>query len=164
MEPSIFRATEILDMAVEIERQGVVFYRTARETAIPRVKDVLDFLIEQEEQHEQTFLRMKQGADKDFFLPESYAGERENYINSFVKDQVFFDPVKAVQQFEGVADVLETIRIAIEYEWRSILFYSWIRQIVRVSENQVMDRIISEEHLHISKLLKLRQEVDEIQT
>jgi len=160
MKQSIFRASEILDMAVEIEKEGLAFYRAARENAASPVVEVLNFLIAQEEQHVRIFSEMKTKVDEHFLLPESYLGEREAFINSFVKDQVFYNPLKAMEQFRGVVDVLETIRIAIDFERRSILFYSWIKQIVRRSEGEAIDRIISEEHAHIGKLLQLRREFE----
>jgi rubrerythrin len=158
MEQPIFRASEIFEMAVEIEYQGVAFYRAARANSPPEVNQVLDILIEQQLVHAQVFSRMRDELNDDFFLPESYPGERKMFINGFVKDQVFLDPLQALQQFEKVKDYLETIRIAIEYELRSILFYSWMKHIVRGSDGEAIDRIITEEHTHISRLLKLRQD------
>jgi rubrerythrin len=159
MRPAIFRATEIFDMAIGIEERGIAFYQAALESASAEIAGVLHYLIEQEERHAHLFARMRQELDEDALLPESYPGERKNYIDSFVHDQVFLDPVKALEQFGRVTDALETIRIAIDYERRSILFYSWVMQIVRKSEGMIIGKIIFEEHTHISRLLKLRQEI-----
>jgi len=159
MQQAIFRAKDIFEMALGIEEHGIAFYRAARKPASPQVGGVLDFLIEQEIVHVRVFTRMRDELGDDFLLPESYPGERSAYINSFTQDQVFLDPTKALEQFEKVPDVTETIRIAIDFERRSILFYSWIKEIVRKSETAQINKIISEEHSHISKLLELRQEL-----
>jgi rubrerythrin len=161
MEQSIFRASEIFDMAVGVEEQGIAFYQAAQTVIPSQIDDVLNYLIDQQRVHAETFLRMKEEVKDDFLLPESYPGERANYMNSFTRDQVFFDPLQALKQFKNVADELDAIRIAVDYERRSILFYAWIKQIVRKSEADVIDKIIAEEHLHISRLLKLRQEIEE---
>jgi rubrerythrin len=159
MERALFRASEIFDMAIRIEEQGIAFYQAAQESASSEITGVLSYLIEQEKKHVHIFTQMREELDDDAFLPESYPGERRNYINSFVHDQIFLEPVKALEQFKGISDPLETIRIAIDYERRSILFYSWVVQIVRKSEGMTIGRIIFEEHTHISRLLKLRQEI-----
>ena len=159
MEQAVFRAREIFDMAVGIEEQGIAFYQTAREAASSQAAGVLEYLIDQEKEHVQVFSRMREGVSDDSLLPESYPGERRNYIDSFTRDQVFSDPSAALRELGNISDPFEVIRVGVDFEHRSIVFYSWIKQIVRRSETEAIDQIIAEEHLHVNRLLKLRQEI-----
>lgn len=160
LKHSLFRAAEILDMAIQIEQQGVAFYQACSVAArAQKIREVFDFMIGQEQEHARTFSHMKEGLD-DFRLPETYSGETRNYVDTFVKDRVFHEIEKASSDAGQVPDPFRAIEFAIEFQQRSILFYSGMKQIVRASENEIIERIISEEHDHIRRLLALRRDLE----
>lgn len=159
-EPLLFRAGEILDMAVGIERKGMEFYKACSQALVDqRVKEIFEILIEQEQKHIETFTRMKEGLE-DYPLPESYPGEMRRYLDSFVKDQVFQEPDEAASQAAGIDDPQEAIDLAVGFERSSILFYSGMKQVVRSSEREKLEEIITEEHRHIRMLLNLLRELE----
>lgn len=156
MQDDIFRASEIMDMAMQIERDGVQFYRQCAGADMePQVKEVFEYLIDQEKEHLRVFARMKEGVE-DYRLPESYPGEMRSYVKSFVEGRVFSKTAED-QQLQLDND-REAVRFAIEFEERSILFYSTMKELVRASEKEVLDQVIGEEHKHIRQLLELRRD------
>ncbi|MDY0042360.1 MAG: ferritin family protein [Desulforhabdus sp.] len=160
MQHPLFRASEILDMAIQIEHAGLRFYEVCVQAALGKqTEEVFEYLIDQERKHIQVFSRMKEGLE-DYPLPETYPGEMRNYIDSFIKDRVFYEPAKASRQAGEIEDPLEAIEWAIAFEKRSILFYSGIKQVVRSSEMKVIDQVIASEHSHIRRLLELRRELE----
>lgn len=161
MEKSIFRASEVLDMAVQVEEQGLSFYKACRqvENLDGKVIRVLDYLIEQESRHREIFIRMKPGLQERPLL-ESYPGEMQSYIDGFVKDRIFQEINKAADAVSDINGIHQAIKLGIRFEKRSIDFYSAIKQVVRPSEHDVIENIIHEEHDHIRRLLKLRQELE----
>ncbi len=161
MTQSTFRAGEVLEMAVQIERQGVKFYETCLRTELPeKIKQVFQFLLDQEHQHIQTFQEMRQDLS-DHELPESYAGETESYMQSFVKDEVFQSPNEAVEKAAGITDVSEAIEYGLKIENRSIDFYQHIKGVVPKSEREAIDGVIFQEKGHIKRLESLRKEISE---
>jgi rubrerythrin len=159
-EEQLFRASEILDMAVQIERQGTDFYEKCAEVSQDnRIRDVLELLAEQERNHAQVFSDMKEGLD-DYVLPESYPGETRSYLDSFVRDKVFAGPEQAVERSRKISDPFAVVDLALEVEKSSILFYSGMRQVVRPSEHDAIERVIGEEHNHIRRLLALRRTLE----
>jgi rubrerythrin len=159
MEYPVFRAGEILDMAVQIEEQGLAFYEScARASLGPQTRAVFEYLIDQEKKHVEIFTRMKRGLE-DSPLPESYPGETRRYIESFVKDQVFSDPAEAAQKAAEISEPREAVAFAIGFEQRSILFYSAMKEVVRSSEGAAIDRVMEEEHDHIRRLVKLQRDL-----
>lgn len=160
-EKPIFRASEVLDMAVQVEEQGLAFYKACRETENldSRIKEVLDYLIDQENRHKEIFIRMKSGLEERP-LPESYPGEMRSYLNSFVKDRVFPETDEAVREISDMHNPDQAIEFGIRFEKQSIQFYSAIKQVVRGSEQDAIEKIIGQEHTHIRRLLKLRQELE----
>jgi len=53
----------------------------------------------------------------------------------------------------------EAIRIAVGAEKDSILFYSSLRELVRRSEREAVDKIIEEERSHLRQLSDLMKDV-----
>lgn len=156
----LFRASEVLDMAVRVEHQGADFYeKCAQVSAETSVRNVFELLMDQEFEHAQVFSRMKQGLE-DYELPESYPGETKSYLDSFVKDRIFLDQEQAVDLGRKVSDPLAAVQLALEFEKSSILFYSGMKQVVRSSEQDTIDRVIGEEHMHIRRLLDLRRTLE----
>lgn len=155
MTKSLFRVDEVLDMAVQIEQQGLAFYQACKEEELgPEVEKVLDFLIIQEERHVRIFTRMK--ADhEEYRLPESYAGEMSSYLDAFVKEKVFQKPEKASGEAKKISGPLQAVDWGVSFERRSIEFYRSIRDMVRETEQETMDTIIAEEQNHIRRLSQL---------
>jgi rubrerythrin len=157
----VFRAGEILDMAIQIERQGISFYEACASSELhPDVLEVFRHLIEQERLHVSIFSRMKEGLD-DYSLPETYSGEMHSYVDSFVQDQVFYRPAEAFQKASDVKDPFKAIEFGIGFEQRSILFYSAIKEVIRHSDTKVVEDVIAQEHSHIRWLLALRHKLEQ---
>ena len=160
MPASIFRAGEILDMAIRIERQGIAFYTACREVVdAPDLAETFADLIDQEHDHIDTFRRMKANRDDDR-LPESFSGEYDRNTDAFVRDRVFADPEAAADQVRRLGDASAAVDWAITFEEKSIGFYEWIKDRVRPSENEAIDRIIGQERQHIARLQARREGLD----
>ncbi|HCA47067.1 MAG TPA: hypothetical protein DEP45_06765 [Armatimonadetes bacterium] len=156
MSKPLFQAAEVLDMAIDIERQGLAFYTgciAAR--ASEAVSEVFEYAADQERRHIELFARMKQDL-AEYTVPESYPGETLSYLRGFTKTRVFSTIDEATCSAEAVRDELEAVEMAIELEQSAIAFYSGIKQIVRSSEQDVVEEIIAEEHRHIRRLLQLK--------
>ncbi|MGD9497956.1 MAG: ferritin family protein [Armatimonadota bacterium] len=160
MDHPLFQAAEVLDIAIEIERKGLAFYRSCGAArASERVAEVFEYAAQQEQQHIQLFARMKRDL-KQYTLPESYPGETLAYIDGLIGETAFATADEAACSAEAIEDVGEAIAMAVEMERQSIAFYSGLKQLVRASERPVIDDVIEEEHRHIRRLLALRREVE----
>jgi rubrerythrin len=159
MEPSLFRAGVIFDMAVQIENHGIAFYQACLQSPVgPKLKDVFTYLIDQEHNHIRIFNSMKKEVSEET-LPEDYPGEMQSYINAFVKKEVFNSPAEAAQEADSLNSALEAVDFAIDFEKRSIRFYSEIQPRVRSSESEKISQIIAEENKHIQNLNDLRKQL-----
>ncbi|MCF8143550.1 MAG: ferritin family protein [Deltaproteobacteria bacterium] len=158
---ALFRASEMLDMAVRIEHQGLKFYEACQASqADPEVKEVFKYLMDQEKAHARVFSHMREELREDYTLPESYPGEMRNYLDAFVKGEVFEDPGQAGEKGSEMKDPVEAVDFGLEIEKASILFYSGMKQYVRASEVRNVDRIIAEEQQHVKRLLSLRKKME----
>lgn len=152
MTKPLFRVDEILDMAIQIEHQGLAFYQACKKEDLgPDIEAVLDYLIEQEQRHVRVFTRMKEGHESNP-VPESYTGEMDRYVEAFVKDKVFHRPGRAVEEAKQISGPLQAVDWGVSFERRSIEFYRSMKGIVRATEQKRIDAIITEEQNHIRRL------------
>jgi rubrerythrin len=160
MPPAIFRAAEILDMAIQIENQGIAFYSACMEMVdSSELKEVFTFLIGQERNHRDIFSGMKT-AFIDVSLPESFAGEYESNVAAFVRGKIFASPEVGAEKARSLPDALAAVDWALEFEQGSIDFYKLIKNNVRASEGADIERIIGEEKRHIDILQGLRRKLN----
>jgi len=148
-----FSADEVFEMAEQIERNGVKFYKTAASYAsTDQAKALFERLAEMEQQHEKTFAQMRsqlsgQAGKRTTFDPE---GEAALYLRAFVDGKVFdpgADPSSRLSGEEPAGDVLRT---AIGLEKDSIVFYLGIKNMVPAALGaEQIDKIIQEEMSHV---------------
>jgi len=147
-----FNADEIFEIAEQIERNGVTFYRHAAEVALDagQKQKLLD-LAEMELSHERTFasMRMEQADTPLSFDPN---GEAARYLDALADGRIFDLRSDLIEDLAGKT-IEEILKIAIELEKESIVFYLGLRDLV--SESMGKERvapIIAEEMSHITLL------------
>lgn len=151
-----YNAEEILQMALQIERNGAQYYRSAAEgTEDASIRKLFYDLAAMEDEHEKTFAFMKKNlSDKE---KESTAFDPDNQASAYLRamvEGVVFDvktgPQKILAQQKTIKDILKQ---AIEFEKDSIVFYVGMKDVVpkRLGGEKV-DDIIREEMRHIGIL------------
>ena len=147
-----FNVSEVFEMAYQIERNGARFYRRAAQvchTDEASQKALLE-LAEMEDAHERAFaeIRTSLGEATSTFDPE---GETAAYLSAMADAHVFgpdFDP-------EAVAcdkSALELLRMAIQLEKESIVFYIGLRDLVPASATASLEQILQEEKSHVAMI------------
>ena len=149
-----FNADEIFEMAEQIERNGVTFYRAAAEK-LPSVRQDLLDLAAMEEEHEKTFADMRaqlSGREQEtmVFDPD---GEAQMYLRVIADGQVFDVKADPAEQLTGQETPEDILKIAIALEKDSIAFYAGLKECVppRAGKDKV-EGIIREEFGHIATL------------
>jgi len=156
----LFSASEMVDIALGIERNGVAYYETlAESTTNASLKDTYDGLANMERQHIEIFQKMLDSLGK--YQPTS-AGvdeeEHEFYLKALIDSAVFTDDKVARQIAQKASSPAEAIQTALGAEKDSILFYSEMRNFVPEREQPVIDRIINEEKSHVRQLSSLKKQ------
>lgn len=152
----MFRASEMLQMAIEIERSGLAFYEAGvRAARDERVGEVFRFMAGEEKKHIEIFKALEEPL-AHYELPETYPGELQAYMRALIQERVFAKPETGAQRAAAVANPFQAIAMAIGFEKDSILFYEAMKQLVRPSEAEAIDEVIGEEQAHIRRLVDLR--------
>jgi len=154
---NIFKASELLKIAVQIEKNGLTFFKEIK----GRVKDftaqeAFDFLAKQEVEHQRTFekLLVKVG---DYQVAESYPGEYAMYLEALAGENIFTKDEEIKNITKRVSSDAEAIQAGIGFEKDSIIFYNDMKKFVPASDQDIVDKIIEEEKKHLVRLLDLKK-------
>lgn len=147
-----FTADDIFEMAVQMERNGAKFYRTAAENVSEASgKELLLGLAAMEDEHEKTFAQLRadltsKEKSTTVFDPE---GESTLYLRALADTRVFFEKEIDVTSMEDI------LKSAITAEKDSIVFYLGMKDLVpdKFGKGR-LDDIINEEMGHIRILSK----------
>ncbi|MBI4496180.1 MAG: ferritin family protein [Deltaproteobacteria bacterium] len=154
-----FSVDEILKMAEQIERNGVLFYRGAAEKASgASIRQLLLELALMEEDHERIFAAMRgelSERERESPVPDP---EREGtaYLMAWADGNVFDMRAGAEPRLTGKETLEDIFRLAIGIEKDSIVFYLGMKEALppRLGREKV-DRIIEEEMRHVYSLSRM---------
>ena len=143
----MFDIEEIIDLAVQIENNGEKIYRNAiKRVADPNVCLLLKKLADEELDHVEWFSSLKQNIKSTTDDPQLIEAGKQ-IMNSVLGEQAF--SLKDVD-FSKIDQIDDLMKLAIEFEKDTILFYEMIRPLITDSEDlDHLDRIIAEENRHI---------------
>jgi len=147
-----YNIDEIFEMAEQTERSGAAFYRRAAKGSMDeeRKQKLLD-LAEMELSHERTFaaMRTEQENAPTSFDPDS---EAARYLDAIAEGRVFDLRDELIEDLGGKT-IKEILKIAIDLEKDSIVFYLGLHEAVREeSGKEKVETIIREEMSHITLL------------
>ena len=160
-----FNASEIFDIAITIEENGKEFYKAAAEFAENEdAKSTLTSLADMEDNHKQTFEKMKAqfSGENEQSLTFDPEGLATAYLQAVAGGLVFDTDEKPVDFARQNKSYKEILRKAIQLEKDSIAYYMGIKDCV--PENlgrEKIDEIIREEMRHINMLAAaLKMKID----
>jgi rubrerythrin len=150
----MFSIGDIIDLAIRIEENGERVYRTAVEKAPnPSLASLLQWLADEEARHIRWFSELREAAVSTQIDPRLEEMGR-NILRSVVGEQSFSLDEADFSRIDTVNDLL---RLSIEFEKDTILFYEMIQPFIQ--DNQSLDKlreIIEEETRHIGLLEEYR--------
>ena len=143
----MFEIIEIIDLALQIEKNGEKIYRNAlKRVTNPAVYTLLQKLADEELNHVEWFSSLKQKIKSTTDDPKLMETGK-TILNSVLGDQAF--SLKDID-FSKVDRVDDLMKLAIEFEKDTILFYEMIRPLIdNTEELDHLDKIIAEENQHI---------------
>ena len=146
----MFSATELLDMAIKLEKNGEAVYRNAIEKVTkPELIALLDWMADEEVKHAKFFSNLKFELETNLVNPFMEEMSRELF-DDLLGDKNF--SLKEVD-FSSIQNSDELINIFIEFEKDSVIFYKVLEPFVEdpvAREN--LKKIIEEEDRHIKHL------------
>ena len=152
----IFKATDILLAAQEVETRGEVFYnRLVETTTDPKLKDLFIFLAGEETRHREIFAKLYERVG-EVELP-AWAEEDEyvDYLKFLLDSHTLFrlGDVDHLRRFMGTSK--EAIETAMGFEKDTILFFVEMYEFVPEGEKKYIKACIDEERSHLRLLASM---------
>ena len=150
----MFTIIEIIEIAVQIEKNGEKVYREAiGQSKNPELDHLLLQIADEELEHTDWFLALKDEIEKSQDRPQVKEMDSA-LVEDLIGKQAFS---LADVNFSRVKNSKELIDIFIEFENDTILFYEMLRTFL-VDEKTIehLEKIIREEASHIEKFENLR--------
>jgi rubrerythrin len=152
----VFSIGDILDLAIQIEKNGEKVYRKAAERASRKsLASLFQSLAHEEVRHAEWFSELKDKVHKTTEDPRLEEMGKK-VLQGILGDQTFSLKEAGLEKIEAVEDVLKT---AIEFEKDTALFYEMIRSFLNDEETlRHLVTIIEEENRHITLLQEALEE------
>jgi rubrerythrin len=154
---SVFAASDIVEVAIRIEENGINFYKFAEQIAKKEEeKKLFAQLAQAEVAHKKTFEKLFASMEKNN-PPESYEGEFGAYLRSYVDNNLIFTKEIMDQQLAKIKDTSAALDFAIQRELDSILYYHEIKKLVPAAQHGTLEQIIEEERKHFLALTEMKK-------
>ena len=151
MQPRV-SLCELVEIAVEIERNGRAFYaENAKNMSTPAIKDVFAYLAGEEEKHISLFQKLANALCAEE-TASSYADDYYAYINALAGEHVFTKQNSGYVRAQNITKAGEALDIGIAFEKDSILFYETMKPLFPEEERYMIDLLIEEEKGHFKTL------------
>lgn len=152
----IFAGKEIIEIGIQIEKNGRDFYNTLlKQSKEIEIQDLFKFLATEEEKHikafqkilEQTGQYEVQGLDSDDY----YA-----YMNALASEHVFTKANTGEPVARSIKSDKEAIEMAIGFEKDSIIFYEGMIRVVPDDDKKIVNALIIQEQDHLRRLTRMK--------
>ncbi len=152
---AVFSVNEVIEMAVQIEKNGFAFYHeaTKRKDLDASALEFLTYLRDQELNHEKTFLNLRDETDLEVLgLSPDWELVAE-YLKTIVDGRIFNNEHSAIQMAANAKDLAYIIDNAITFEKDTLLYFHAIADnISNPKTKSILRSIINEEVSHVLRL------------
>jgi rubrerythrin len=158
-----YKLEDVFKFAVDVEEQGIRFYDdAAMQAENGEAKDLFIWLAKQEMKHARRFLKFHNSYSRRGASFKADA-RLDGLLGTYMRGMLFPDlaDVKEALGRKNRNPLLSLVKIAMEVETNSVLFYGEMKSILDEDETKdVLSKIIKEEQGHLIKLKALRLELD----
>ncbi|MBD3246313.1 MAG: hypothetical protein GF333_04815 [Candidatus Omnitrophica bacterium] len=154
-----FNIGEIFRLAMQVEQNGKKLYgELASRAETPAVREIWNYLKEQEAVHWQIFEKMLAEAEESDIY-EYQPGEYQAYIRAIAENYVFTAELVKGTRAESFSSEREAVDFGIFIEKESILTYSALQEYLPAEKQPAVEKIIQEEKNHYVRLTALKKTV-----
>ncbi len=166
-----FNADEVFRMAIEIKKNGIVFYKKGRDTLDEDVKEIFSQLENEEKAHLEKLEKLRAELPASAKQPTDYDPSddvnrnSDEEINQYIQDAADMNVFKNIGNVEKYVSEIKTaesaLRLAIQFEKDAITFFLIMRDLTEDDKGkEFVDDILSAEKNHLKSLSRrLRDEV-----
>lgn len=153
---NIFAGSEIVELGIQIERNGRDFYKTLTgKSKSQKAIEVFKFLEGEEEKHIKAFQEILERTEK--YEPAGLdSDEYFAYMNALASEHVFTQKDKGIEIAKSIKSDNEAVNMGIGFEKDSIIFYEGMKRVVPEYDTKIVDELIRQEENHLRQLTDLK--------
>lgn len=156
-------ADELMELAIQIEKNGKNYFAAmAERSENPKVKQIFNFLVREEQSHLEIFLkvrdRLAETRTEEFQIADEYnTPEMDAYVQAMSDGRVFPNLRSHEELASEIKDDEQAIYHAIGFEKDTVLFFGDILGILGPNDENraLIEELIRQEKIHIAKLYTL---------
>ncbi|MGQ9661804.1 MAG: ferritin-like domain-containing protein [Kiritimatiellia bacterium] len=153
----MFNLSEVFAMVIQMEDNAANFYRSAADLRSVRERGEAVFLEDlalMEQQHKEVFETMREAAAREgTSAAQELAPEGALYLAAIAGGYPVEGAPSVLGKFTGRESLADVLRLAIELEKKSILFYQELRELVPDQEDKErVTGIVAQERQHVVDL------------
>lgn len=155
-----YAGSEVLRMAVEIEKKGKAFYDgVVAAVKDARTQDIFQYLADEEVKHEKLFTKMLADVEPQADGSPFDESEMTAYFRSLIDRKIFPDGDEGAAMKQEMGNPSSAIRVALSFEKDAILFFHELLAVTREAGKKSVEMVIAEEREHIRRILELKEEL-----
>ena len=156
----LFAGRELLEVALEIEKNGQAFYEELGNcTKDQGIEEVARFMAEEEKRHVIRFQEILESTGGYQISEAYYATQYMGYMKALADERVFKSNISVPEVAERARSPREAIDIAIGFEKESILFLHEMRELAPESDRKAIQKLLSEERDHLRRLSAMKAQI-----
>jgi rubrerythrin len=150
-----FNAGEVFKIAIQIEENGKKFYdesqKLINDAAVQKLfAELADQEIEHKKKFESLMAQLPPGSTgSTVWDPDN---EIDQYIKVTADDHVFVSSVSLRDQLALVKDARSALKLAIEFEKDSVLFFLTLEEVTEKKDQELIKSLVKEEQGHLKRL------------
>jgi len=153
-----FTIQEIIEIAIEIEKNGEAFYYELAESAeTVMLRDLFKYLSAEEKKHKVRFQEILKSVGGYQISEIYYATEYMGYMKALADERVFRGDIYPENIAKSLKTPKEALDVAIGFEKDSIIFLYEMREMVGDFDVDAIQTLLNEEKEHIRKLSEIKR-------
>jgi len=154
---SIFAGSEIVELGIEIERNGRDFYNTlVSQSKNQKAGEIFRYLAGEEDKHIKVFQDILNKTEK--YEPSGLdTDDYFAYMNALASEYVFTQKDKGEEIAKTIKNDKEAVNMGIGFEKDSIIFYEGMKKAVPEYGLKIINELIMQEQSHLKKLSDLKK-------
>lgn len=154
----IFSGKEVLEIAIQIEKNGFTFYsQAAKKVTDKTARELIEWLAQEEKSHIGRFEDILSSFSPERLdMTPAELEEYYLYLKALADARVFTTELKAEEAAQGIKNGKDAINLGIGFEKDSLLFLHGIKMLVKGSDALAVEELQREEMLHLKKLVELK--------
>jgi len=154
--PDKLNINEIIKVAINIEKNGKIFYEKLAEkfSDLEDISKLFKYLGAEEVKHEAKFTNFLNQIE-EYSPYETYTDEYDQYIRELSKYQVFVESSDLDNKLINISKPEEALKVALQFERDSVVYFTSLKEYFFGPDDEMINKIIKEEITHVFSLMDI---------